>query len=71
MIKRDIKALAVEERVLLFCLGSGTDWKRAGITLETVGSMMMRFLVMALPNSGRLALTDDGRAALRALLRDL
>ncbi len=67
MIKRDIMALGVQERVLLFCLGSGTDWKQAGITLATVGGLVMKFLVTA--TGGRLALTDDGRAALRALLR--
>jgi hypothetical protein len=78
MAKRDmkalVKALGVQERVLLFCLASGTDWKQAGVTLETVGPMMMVSngaapLVGA--SWGRLALTDAGRAALRELLRDL
>jgi hypothetical protein len=39
MIKPDIKALGVEERVLLFCLASRTDWKQAGVTLKTVAGM--------------------------------
>jgi hypothetical protein len=26
MMKSDIEALAVQERVLLYCLASGTDW---------------------------------------------
>jgi hypothetical protein len=27
------RALTVRERVLLFCVGSDTDWQRAGLTL--------------------------------------
>jgi hypothetical protein len=70
MTKPDIMALGVQERVLLFCLGSGTDWTQAGVTLKTVAGMVMKFLVMP-TSAGGLALTDYGRAALRALLRDL
>src|SRR5215831_3944520 len=67
MTKPDIMALGVQERVLLFCLGSGTDWKQAGVTLKTVAHLLVKFLVM--PNrDGRLFLTDAGRAALRDLL---
>ena len=69
MTKRDIMALRVEERVLLFCLGSGTDWKQAGVTLATVGGLIMKFLVSA--DGGHLALTDAGRAGLRTLLRNV
>jgi hypothetical protein len=29
------EGLAVRERVLLFCLASGTDWQRAGVTHTT------------------------------------
>jgi hypothetical protein len=32
MIKPDIDALGVQERILLFCLASGTDRKQAGVT---------------------------------------
>ena len=73
MTERDIealvKALGVQERVLLFCLGSRTDWSRAGVTLKTVAGLMIDGLVT--PIGGHFVLTDDGRAALRALLRDL
>ena len=70
MTKPDIMALGVQERVLLFCLGSGTDWKQAGVTLKTVAHLLVKFLVM--PNrDGRLFLTDAGRAALRDLLPGL
>jgi hypothetical protein len=31
--------LSVRERVLLFCVASGTDWQKAGITGETVTVM--------------------------------
>jgi hypothetical protein len=65
-----IKALGAQERVLLFCLASGTDWKNAGVTLKTVAILVRNFLVTPFP-AGRLALTDAGRAALRALLQDL
>jgi len=70
MTKQDIMALGVQERVLLFCLGSGTDWKEAGVALATAGGLITKFLVTAYP-TGRLALSDAGRAALRGLLRDL
>jgi hypothetical protein len=69
----DIKALGVQERVLLFCLGSGTDWKPAGVTLKTVGRVVGMFAPFTLVKpigGGPRALTDAGRAALRAPLRD-
>jgi hypothetical protein len=69
-IKTLVKALGVQERVLLFCIGSGTDWKEAGVTLKTVAGLVVNFLVTSFP-AGRLALTDAGRAALRELLREL
>jgi hypothetical protein len=63
----DTTALGVRERMLLFCVASGTDWQRAGVTGETVTALIVRgFLVR--DGKGKLALTDDGRAALRALL---
>jgi hypothetical protein len=72
-----VKELGVQERVLLFCLASGTDWKRAGVTFKTVAFQCFgqpswaRVTVKIMPD-GRLALTWwAGRAALRALLRDL
>jgi hypothetical protein len=78
-----IKALGVQERVLLFCLASGTDWKQAGVTFKTAVDILVMGRRSGLPlvklvNThrpsrwvGRLALTDAGRAALRTLLRDL
>ncbi|HKD26252.1 MAG TPA: hypothetical protein VKC66_10145 [Xanthobacteraceae bacterium] len=60
-------ALGVRERVLLFCVASGTDWQRAGVTGETVTVLIVRGLLVR-DGKGKIALTDDGRAALRALL---
>jgi hypothetical protein len=67
-IKALVKALGVQERVLLFCVG--TDWREAGVTLETVASLVVNFLVTPFP-AGGLALTDAGRAALCELLPGL
>jgi hypothetical protein len=66
-----IKSLGAQERVLLFCLASGTDWKQAGVTPKTVAGMLVKFLVKVHWASHQLALTDIGRAAFRALLLDL
>jgi len=53
----------------LFCLGSRTNWKRAGVTLKTVARLVMNGLNT--PTGGHFVLTDDGRATLQALLQDL
>jgi hypothetical protein len=76
MTKRDIKSLSVQERILLFCLASGTDWKEAGVTLKTVASMVGEFFIahpyqLVTISGGSPALTWAGRAALRELLHDL
>ena len=68
--KPDIMALTVRERLLLFCVASGTDWQRAGIPGENVTEMVVKSLVVR-DALGRLALTNGGRAAARALLPDL
>jgi hypothetical protein len=65
--KPDITALTVRERVLLFCVGSGTDWQRAGVMSETVTALVVKGLLVR-DAGGRLALTKDGRAALRGLM---
>jgi hypothetical protein len=66
----DVAALTVQERVLLFCVGSGTDWQRAGVPEEIVTRMTVRGLVSR-DALGSLELTDSGRAALGALLPSL
>jgi hypothetical protein len=63
-------ALSVRERVLLFCIASGTDWLLARITEETVITMLLKGLVQR-DTTGRLSLTDRGRDVLQAMLPDL
>ena len=60
-------ALTVPERVLLFCVGSGTDWQKAGITSTTLTAMVVKGLVDR-DAVGKITLTEQGRAALGALL---
>jgi hypothetical protein len=36
--------LSVPERVLLFCVASGTEWERAGVVGATVTAMIVRGL---------------------------
>jgi hypothetical protein len=60
--------LTVPERVLLFCLASGTDWVKAGVTHATAQHLLVRNLVERDQASG-FVLTDQGRAVLAALLR--
>jgi len=60
--------LTVPERVLLFCLASGTDWAQAGVTHAAVRHMIIRDLVERGPASNRFVLTEKGRAVLDALL---
>jgi hypothetical protein len=55
-----IKELGAQERPLLSSLASGTDWKRAGVTLKTVARLMMNFLVGGACRTPRL--TGAGRA---------
>jgi hypothetical protein len=41
----DTASLGVRERMLLFCVGSGTDWQRAGVTGETITALVVRGLL--------------------------
>jgi hypothetical protein len=59
--------LSTPERILLFCIASGTEWAEAGITGRTDTAMVVRGLVDR-DAAGRLVLTPDGRAVLDALL---
>jgi hypothetical protein len=60
-------ALTISERILLFCVASGTDWEHGGITGATVTTMVVRGLIER-DAGNRLTLTDQGRAAFDALL---
>jgi hypothetical protein len=59
--------LTVPERVLLFCLASGTDWQKAGVTHATAQCLMVRGLIERTA-AGSYLLTEEGRAVFAALL---
>jgi hypothetical protein len=61
-------ALSIPERILLFCVASGTDWEHAGVTGATVTATIVRGLIQRDP-AGRLWLTKEGRAILAALAK--
>jgi hypothetical protein len=61
-------ALTVPERVLLFCVASGTEWLKAGVTSATVQHMLVRSLIERDPATMRLALTAQGHDVLAALV---
>jgi hypothetical protein len=61
--------LSTPERILLFCLASGTEWAEAGVTGKTETAMVVRGLIHR-DAAGRLVLTSDDRAVLNALLGD-
>jgi hypothetical protein len=39
------EGLTVPERVLLFCVASDTDWRRAGVKATTAQRMLIRGLI--------------------------
>jgi hypothetical protein len=55
--------LSTPERILLFCLASGTEWAQAGVTGATVTAMVVRGLVDR-DAAARLELTPGGRGAM-------
>jgi hypothetical protein len=61
--------LGVPQRVLLFCIASGSDRFKAGVNDAVVTSVVVKNLVDR-DAGGALTLTDSGRAVLRALLPD-
>jgi helix-turn-helix resolvase-like protein len=57
-----LASLSVPERVLLFCLTSGTDWERAGVTHATPQHLLLRGLIDRASTPARFKLTPLGRA---------
>jgi hypothetical protein len=49
--------------MLLFRVGSGTDWQGAGVTGETITALVVRGLIVR-DGRERLMLADDGGAAM-------
>ena len=39
-------SLTVRERLLLFCIGSRTDWQRAGVTGEIVTALVVKGFIV-------------------------
>jgi hypothetical protein len=60
--------LSVPERLLLFCLASGTDWLKAGVPTITVQHLLVRNLVDH-EHATKFVLTDQRRAAFDVLLK--
>jgi hypothetical protein len=54
--------------VLLFCVATGTDWAKAGITGATAQVMMVKNLIDRDRSSMHFVLTKLGRAVLAELL---
>jgi hypothetical protein len=61
------EGLSVQERILLFCLASGTPWQQAGVTERAVLNMALKGMINR--EAGvHLSLTRQGRDALDALI---
>jgi len=66
-----LASLDVQERVLLFCLASGTDWERAGVTHATAQQVLVRGLIDRASTQARFRLTPLGRDVFAALIKPL
>jgi hypothetical protein len=61
--------LTVPERILLLCIDTGGDWRKASrVTAATVAAMVLKGLVER-DAAGRLSLSGEGRAAVEVLLK--
>jgi hypothetical protein len=59
--------LHAPERVLLFCLVSGTEWAQAGVTGATVAMTLVRGLAER-DATGGLQMTPKGREVFKVLI---
>ena len=57
-------ALSVPERVLLFCLASGTSWQKAGVTERTISVMVVKGMIDR-DALGHPSITKQGRDCAR------
>ncbi len=60
--------LSVAQRLLLFCLATNTDWRKAGIASPTVQLSIVQSLIERDERTSLLRLTARGRAVLAELL---
>jgi hypothetical protein len=69
-IMKKTTTLTAQERVILFCTATGVSHAAVGITAHAMQSMAIKGFIVHDRESGAYALTDSGRAALVAVLRD-
>jgi hypothetical protein len=62
--------LTAQERVILFCTATGVSHAAVGITAHAMRSMAIKGFIVHNRETDAYALTDSGRAALRAILED-
>ena len=60
--------LRAPERVMLFCLASGTPWEQVGVTYATPQHLLLKNLIDR-DHGARFKLTPLGRDVLAALLK--
>jgi len=64
------QALSISERLLLLCVAAGIDFRHAKIADRVAIEVVVKGLIDR-GTGGQLALSDRGRAVLRAMLPDL
>jgi len=64
------KSLTAREKVALFCAAADIDHAAVGVLASFMHAIEIRGLISR-EHASRYALTDDGRAVLRAVLSDL
>jgi hypothetical protein len=61
--------LRPQERIMLFCLASGTDWHMAGVTYAMTHHLLVKNLIDRDHPGARFKLTPLGHEVLAALLK--
>ena len=70
MAKTTTTTLSAQERVILFCTATGISHLAVGITAHAIQAMAIKGFIVHNRESNAYALTDSGRATLRAILED-
>jgi len=61
--------LLPQERIMLFCLASGTDWHMAGVTYAMTHHLLVKKLIDRDHTGARFKLTRLGHDVLAAMLK--
>jgi hypothetical protein len=61
--------LRYHQRVMLFCLASGNDWRRAGVTEATAQHLLTSGLIVRARTPARFQLTTLGHNVLALLFK--